>query len=151
ARLANKPIKKMLFNHVLKQARYLISNRENLRFYRTTGVGMVRKMMLAIGSKFEQEGILHAGRDVFYLQLAEVKDICEGLVLKNNIQNIVTDRMREYSLFEQLPLPERVVTNGKQEIILPVQSGLKGREQLNELQGIPCSAGVVSARVCKVT
>lgn len=146
--LKGKWLKKKIFNHVLNKARYLVSNRENLRYYRTKGFGIVRKMMTAIGVQLAQDGLLEHPRDVFYLKLDEVADIAKN---KKDARPIIKSRKDDYALYEQLPLPERVITYGKPGAIVTAPAQQKTElTQLTELQGIPCCSGVVRATVCKV-
>jgi len=148
-KLKGKPLKKLVFKHILKQARYLVSNRENLRYYRTLGFGMVRTMMIHIGEKLSQHGVLNTSRDIFYLRLQEVEDVVNERIGADEIKQTIHVRKGEYKLYAHLPLPERVVTNGKQTTIL-TDTVVAGTEKRNELKGIPCSPGVVRATVCKV-
>lgn len=148
SKLKGKPIKKALFKHILKQARYLVSNRENLRYYRTLGFGMVRTIMIAIGEKLAANNQIENARDIFLLQLQEVKDTINETTGKD-IKQIVAFRKRDYQLYASLPLPERVITNGKQTTILTDATTVSG-ERTDELKGIPCSPGVIRATICKV-
>lgn len=149
-KLNGKPLKKWVFNHVLKQARYLVANRENLRYYRTLGFGMVRQMMLSIAEQFVNKGLLQQPRDIFYLELHEVEQVVLEKLDKTSVQRIIQERKLNYELFETLPLPERVITNGKQHTIL-AEVAASATEKTVELKGIPCSPGIVKATICKVT
>jgi rifampicin phosphotransferase len=148
-KLTSKPVKRLLFKHVLSQARYLVANRENLRYYRTLGFGMVRTMMIAIGDKLAADGILLHGRDVFYLNLHEIEMVVTNDIDNKALNQIVEARKADYELYKHLPLPERVITHGKQSTILTDVNTTAG-DKLSELKGIPCSAGVIRATVCKV-
>lgn len=148
-KLTSKPVKRLLFKHVLSQARYLVANRENLRYYRTLGFGMVRTMMIAIGDKLAADGVLKHGRDVFYLNLHEIEKVVTNNIEKKALKQIVEARKADYELYRHLPLPERVVTHGKQSTILTDVNTTAG-DKMSELKGIPCSAGVIRATVCKV-
>ena len=150
-RLSGRPIAKMLFRHLLRQARYLISNRENLRYYRTKGFGMVRRMMLAMGERLHEQGILETPRDIFYLKMEELEALAAGGD-PTDWQETVSARKADYRLFADLPLPERVVTAGRQERIVTAHSPqTETMTPVQELKGIPCSPGVVRARVKLVT
>lgn len=147
--LQGKWLKKKLFGHVLRQARYLVSNRENLRYYRTKGFGVVRNMMLTIGNRMKEDGILADERDVFYLRLDEVGQVAEGEL--SAVAAIIAERKRDYELFNDMPLPERVETYGKQDKI--IQTSVEGSHsaKMTELKGIGCCPGIVRAKVCKVS
>lgn len=150
--LRGKLLKRKIFNHVLKQARYLVSNRENLRYYRTKGFGVVRRMMYAIGKRMEEQHMLFDARDVFYLSLTDVEDVANGILDELATKQLVRAKKADYALYEKLPLPERVETYGRPEKVVVAPATVKTTgAQLNELQGIPCCAGVVQAKVCKVS
>lgn len=141
------PVKRSLFNHVLGLARYLVSNRENLRYYRTRGFGMVRKMMCAFGKHMQTMGLLADSRDVFYLELEELNAVAANKLNANNIAALIGQRKKDFELYKQLSLPERVVTAGKQTtIVLSEQEDLSDTSSLI-MTGIPCCRGVVQAKV----
>jgi len=142
---------KRMFMHVLKQARYLVSNRENLRYYRTKGFGVVRRMMLSIGKKMEEEQLLTKARDIFYLSLDEIEQAVEQKLDAGRLNDIVCSKKEDYKLFGRMPLPERVTTYGKQDKIIQSSATADDTEQLKELQGVACCPGIVHAKVCKVT
>ena len=52
----------------------MVSDRENLRFERTRGFGMVRTMFTALGNRWAEEGQLEDGRDIFFMDLEDVKN-----------------------------------------------------------------------------
>jgi rifampicin phosphotransferase len=143
------PMNRMLFAHVLKKARYLVSNRENLRYFRTRGFGMVRTMMLAMGKKMKEEGWIEQEGHIFYLELKEVEALAQGRLDPHSLMEIISGRMRDYELFEERPLPERIKTKGKPgKFILYASKENAGKQKnVTELKGIPCSPGVVHARV----
>lgn len=147
--LRGKPLKKWLFGHVLNQARYFISNRENLRYYRTKGFGMVRRMLLAAGKRLAQAGQIETATDVFYLKLDELLSGPDA-----RFRERVAERKKEYALYEQLPLPQRVTTHGMPDSLIlqpqPVLPQLK-RSPSTQLSGLACSPGVVRATVRLVT
>ncbi len=146
-KLRGKPVKKWLFGHVLNQARYFISNRENLRYYRTKGFGMVRRMLLAVGERLAQAGRIDGATDVFYLKLDELLSEPDARFAER-----VAERKKEYTLYEQLPLPQRVTTHGMPDglILQPVLPAVTNSLTTN-FSGLACSPGVVRATVRLVT
>jgi rifampicin phosphotransferase len=147
-RLKGKWVKQKLFRHVLKQARYFVSNRENLRYYRTKGFGMVRQMMSAAGTILQKENNIDHERDIFYLQLPELLQLDNNSTIVDSLKSKISKRKKDYQLFETMPLPERIITNGKppEYIIQPLQNTIQ-QGDTTELKGIPCSAGVVRSTI----
>lgn len=145
--LKGQPLQKLLFGHVLRQARYFVSNRENLRYYRTRGFGMVRSLMLAMGEKLQAAGVLADARDIFYLHLAELSAATHGTIPATELAATVANRKKNYTLFQSLPLPERVVTQGKPTAPIVMQLPDAAHMATDTLQGIGCSAGIIQAKV----
>ena len=104
------PFKRWFFNYILRKARYFVSNRENLRYQRTRGFGMVRKIFLAMGEKLAQNRILENGRDIFYLTINEIKTIIQGEKNYVNYILLVSERKKQYLQYEKTNLPERMIT-----------------------------------------
>ncbi len=146
-RLKGKPLKKIWFCYVLKKTRYLVSNRENLRFERTKGFGMVRKMMVAFGDKLQQAGVLNHPRDIFFLTQQEIFDFVKGTSIHVDFKELIQTRKAAYQEYEQLDFPERIKSRGSvyewkdTNFVKDVVQG----EHI--LQGIPCCAGIVEGIV----
>lgn len=145
--LRSKPVKKWLIGHVVKQARYFISNRENLRYYRTKGFGMVRRLMLAAGSQLQQQKRIEKATDIFYLKLEEITSVHSSPFFE-----LIAARKKEYTLYEKLDLPERMTTYGRPDkLILPPPKPEEAAENRTTIGGLACSPGVVRATVRLVT
>lgn len=148
-KLRGKAFKRRLFNYILRQARYFVSQRENLRYYRTRGFGMVRRMMLALGEKLAAQNVLDAPRDVFYLSLSEVESLVNA---PKPMQTTVAARKAQYEAYETAPLPERVIAYGEPRGVIRLASNKSPKGNISgNLEGIPCSPGIVRARIRKVT
>ena len=134
-KLKRRPLKKWWFYYILNKARDLVSNRENLRYERTRGFGMVRRMFSALGDKLASQGLIENSRDVFYLELEEV------LSLKNTEFNLefadnIKKRKSEFANYEKQANPEeRFFTYGNnftdeyiysKEKLMPIEDNLKG-------------------------
>lgn len=144
----NNWIKQRVFRHVLRNARYFVSNRENLRYYRTKAFGMVRRMMLAIGKQLYAAALIDDKRDIFYLKIEEIIGLSAD-VKSLDLKQLIASRKTQYPFFEQHPLPQRLKTNGKQSIILNVRQEETSAASIKTtgLKGTPCSPGIVAARV----
>lgn len=152
AALKKNPARRMLFKHILKQARYFVAYRENLRYYRTKGFGMVRRMLLAAGHHMQAQGLLADAGAIFYLELNEVMAAAKKELTAAQLTALVRNRKKEYALFETLPLPERVTTNGAlQKIMLSPIAPEDNKVQPDFLSGQACSPGVVQGIVRLIT
>lgn len=150
AKLKGKFFKKWVFNYVLRKTRDLISNRENLRFERTRGFGVVRGIFSAMGKRFEKEGLIAYHRDIFYLTKEEIFDFIKGTAVSLELQKTIDLRKKEYEGYKQdTYVPERVITYGivnkNLEFAAPPL-----KEEDGDITGIACCPGVVKAEVCVV-
>jgi len=147
--LRGKPMKRWLLRKVLTRTRDLVSARENLRFERTRGFGMVRRMFTALGERLAADGLIDAPRDIFHLQLEEILAVRKGELLSP----LIAERKKQHAWWGSLPPPsERFATFGddfsddaviySEEKLTPVEGDLKG---------IGCCAGIIEARIRKVT
>ena len=82
--LAGRPLRRLVFHWVLRQARARIRERENLRFERTRLFGRVRRIFLEFGRRFVALGVLDAPRDIFSLEVEEVLGLVEGTGTSTN-------------------------------------------------------------------
>ncbi|PWL27795.1 MAG: phosphoenolpyruvate synthase [Fluviicola sp. XM-24bin1] len=147
AKLKGKPVKRWWFRYALKKARDLVSNRENLRYERTRGFGMVRTMFTHLGDRLVAEGTIEHPRDVFYLELDEILALQNGL-LPENIKSTITDRKAEFASYrEQRDPEERFFTYGNNFTDEYIYSTEKLEPIEGDLSGIGCCPGRVQAKV----
>jgi phosphoenolpyruvate synthase/pyruvate phosphate dikinase len=125
----------------------LVSSRENLRFERTRGFGMVRNMFSALGELWHREGHLNQAQDIFYLELDEIKSMANGEFNSALIEPI-KERIVEFDRYKkQIPPQERFSTYGndfKDEYIYSLEK-IEAAE--DGLSGIGCCPGIVQGKV----
>lgn len=147
--MRGKPLKRWMLRKVLRRARDLVSARENLRFERTRGFGMVRRMFTALGERWATDGLIDSPRDIFHLLLEEILDVRN----RELISPLIAERKKQHAWWVSLPPPsERFATFGddfsddaviySKEKLTPVEGDLKG---------IGCCPGIVEAHIRKVT
>ncbi len=151
SKLKGKPIKKFFFNYIMGKARYLVSNRENLRYERTRGFAMVRNIFTEMGNKFYAENLLDNAADIFYLTQIEIFGAIKGTFIHSNLKDLVLLRKQMYLDFEKQNPAERIKSYG------PLYAGNKMAAEINikilegDLKGIPCCAGIIKAKVSVLT
>lgn len=151
AHYKNKPIKRALATHVLKGARRLVSNRENLRFERTRVFGLVRKMFRGIGTHFYKQGIINHPDDIFYLSKTEIFDFIKGTAVSTQLKPLISVRKDEYAHFATLPRPaSRIKTTG---IVYTnnFDDTSTATPHQGDLTGMGCCRGIVRAKVRVIT
>ncbi len=149
--LKNQPIKRRWFQFVLQKARDLVSNRENLRYERTRGFGMVRNMFSALGEQWHRAGKLENPRDIFYLELAEIMAL-EKAPFEESLKDKIKARQKKFAQYrQQVPPQERFCTYGPHFTDEYIYSSEKLDLTTQDLEGIGCCPGRVKAKVRVVT
>lgn len=145
--LRRKPLKKWLFKKTLNRTRDLVSARENLRYERTRGFGIVREIFTYIGKRFYEEDILEFDRDIFFLTKAEIFAYIEGRSVTTDLKSLVAVRKEEHERFQQMPMPsERIGTYGVVYQSNDFYSKSKLETIEGDLKGIGCCPGQVKAK-----
>ena len=154
--LARHPLRKLVFQWVLKNARDLVRNRENLRFERTRLFGRARMIFVELGRRFQAAGLLADPRDIFYLEVEEILGTVDGTTTTADLNGLVRVRRAEFDNYRvSVAPPDRFETRGipagglqarfsKQKPTLATPTG-------ETLQGLGCSSGILCGRVRVVT
>lgn len=151
--LSGHPVRRFLFARLRNAARRYVSNRENLRFERTRLFVVIRRIMLAFGTRLVTGGFIDTVRDVFYLTLPEVLGYAQGCSDANGFRAVVAARRAQFDAYVTMDAPpERFETRGA----VPVAEeeaypALEDVDVSNALMGIGCCRGVVrgTARVIR--
>jgi len=136
------PIKRILFNWVLQNARARVRDRENLRFERTRVFGRVRRIMVELGRRFYAHDLLTHPRDIFYLELPEILGTLDGTATSTNLKGLAALRQTEFEQYRHLPTPgDRLQTHGIATLgTLDVSSNMTDAKSSNQLATAPQSA-----------
>ena len=145
------PTLKPVFNHVLKNARKAIKNREKLRFMRTKIFGIMRSMINAIGQNFTKDGLISNPKDIFFLHFDEIIQLIEGRFLGIDLVNDFIDiRKKAHEEYLQKDPPERMYFYGdiykKNYVTILTDYNLNEEDcdlGENSFKGVPCSPGEV--------
>ena len=149
-KLRFKLTKKAKFDFILKQARFTVKNRENLRFERTRLFGRVRELFLRIGFILTSMNVIEDKRDIFYLEVDEILFYIDGKSTTNNLKELISIRKEQYLRYQNMSPDDRFYSYGAVNIGNSfkrennVQSGKKSKL---ELKGIGASPGKVTGRV----
>lgn len=149
--LRRRPLRRLIFMWVLRNARLGIRARENLRFDRTRVFGRVRRIFVEIGNRLSAAGVLETPRDIFYLRVEEILAFIHGTAATTNLNEQVTLRRREFEEMRDQPAPpDRIETHE------PVYQGnqfkvttesQKPADNGEERQGLGSCPGRVRGRV----
>ena len=148
--LRRHPLRRLIFNLILRQTRLKVKNRENLRFERTRIFALVRELFLALGRRLHKHGVLEQSRDVFYLSKEEIFAYFQGNAVSTDLRGTVELRRREYQAYLDIPMPDRFETFGSPYLYNNKFSQSTERDA-GDLKGTGCSPGIVKARVRIIT
>lgn len=154
--LKRHPLRRIIFNWILKNARALLRNRENLRFERTRLFGRARMIFIELGRKFHALNLLADPRDIFYLEVEEVLGFVNGTTVTTDLNGLVAVRKAEFERYRAMePPPGRFETRGIPYQSFEFQSSNSGfqRDTHNgkSRQGLGCSPGLIRGQVRVVT
>ncbi|MEM1026622.1 MAG: PEP/pyruvate-binding domain-containing protein [Planctomycetota bacterium] len=111
--LRGRPLRRLLFGWVLRNARGRVRDRENLRFERTRLFGRVRAIVVQMGHRLAEQGVLNTPRDVFDLELDEVLGFADGTGASYDLRGIARARHAEFSEYQETDAPaDRAMTYG---------------------------------------
>ena len=147
AHFRGRPIHRVVFLWVLRNARARISDRETLRFDRTRLFARVREIFRELGARASRAELLDDPDDVFHLEITEALEIFDGS--QKDIRSRVVARKEQLSKDALKPsLPHRITMRGGR-----IVSFGQSAEQLqtgDSRKGIGCCAGIVTGTVCVV-
>ncbi len=131
-----------LNGRLLKHCESGIRNREISRLNRSRIFGMVREMLLHIGSIMVKEKHLDDVKDIFYLRIKEIEEYVKK---PSNLRDIVAERKMHYNVFSQLPAASRLVFAEHEFDKLPLTINAEVQKYANnDMHGTPCSDGCVT-------
>lgn len=149
-KIGNTFFKKRILRYFTNKTRDLVSNRENLRFERTRGFGIVREIFSAMGVAFQERNLIENDRDIFYLTKEEIFDYIKGTSILPDLKSTIEDRKMKYQNYEADEfVPERVETYG---VVYDELIFKEEEETLAEgdMSGIACCPGVIESEVIVV-
>lgn len=140
-RQVKNPIKRMIFSSVLTRAQNGSAFRENLKSEGMRWLTALRRVLLELGARLADKGVLNAPDDVFFLTLAELTATGRGETCVN-VRQIVADRRAEHERNESITPPKVVVGrfDPKRSVPDTIDAGA------SVLKGLGASAGVVTGK-----
>jgi rifampicin phosphotransferase len=153
ASLRYRPLRRVVFGWVLRNARGRVRDRENLRFERTRLFGRARAIFVELGRKLHAVDLLEKPRDIFYLENGEILGFIDGTASTTDLKGLVALRKAEFNRFRQMDPPaDRFETHG----VVHQGNMFAGRatappQEGETRTGLGCCPGVVRGPVRVVT
>jgi pyruvate,water dikinase len=142
-----RPLRRLVFAWVLRNARARVRDRENLRFERTRLFGRVRLIVVELGRKFHALDLIDNPRDIFYLEVEECLGHVTGTGTTTDLRGLVALRKAEFERYRKMPAPaDRFETRGpihEGNTFHAKQAAAPAAPDGDRLQGLGCCPGVV--------
>lgn len=132
---------------VLKNARKAVRNRENQRFARSEAYDLVRRIMRALGDRWQAAGILEEREDIFFLEIDEVWAFIEGTSTCPALRELVKVRRKEFAQYASTTPADHFETYGEVYGLNVFAGTAEGREESDQLKGLGCCRGTVENEV----
>lgn len=137
---------KGLSGKIARKAALGIRNREKSRMNRGRLYGMMRSLMLQLGSNLAQEHILSEQRDIFWLYETEIRRAIAGETM--DCQTIIKNRKQQYRMYRELPAYSRLIFANQVIDKNPLSIYEMTFDEAKEsYKGVACSGGVVEGEV----
>lgn len=136
-----------IYMWVVRNARKAVKNRENQRFARSEAYDLVRRIMRALGDKWQKEGILEDREDIFFLEIDEVWSFIEGTSTCPALRELVKVRKRVFARYASVTPADHFETYGEVygRNIFADKEGES--EKSVQLKGLGCCRGIVENEV----
>jgi pyruvate,water dikinase len=102
------PIKRLIFNLLLARAQYGSVFRENIKSEVIKLLTALRKLLIELGKRLNEEGMLKNNDDIFFLKIEEIVPVVNGTA-DFNIHQVITARRAEYDKNSSVIPPDVVI------------------------------------------
>lgn len=140
-------IKRMKFNYLLGKVKHYTKRREELRLLRSQSFSLARNIFSEIGKNFENQDVLDNSKDIFYLEVSEIKQFIEGSSTTPLLKEMVILRKDAYQKFAKRKIESVLSTEGDPYPFLELRSVKDSINQGGVLRGQGCSSGIVKGKV----
>ena len=121
--------------HLLRnRASQFVDHRERVSFIYTYGYGLFRPILLEVGRRLVERGLLESSDDVMYLEFRELRTALLDGAYSSPPQELVTLRKQEMADLEDVEMPETIFGDD----FVPIQ---QGKVNVNLVTGVATSRG----------
>ncbi|MFZ2149130.1 MAG: PEP/pyruvate-binding domain-containing protein [Sedimentisphaerales bacterium] len=135
------PIKRMIFNHLLVRVQKGSVFRENVKSEVIKLMTAMRRMLIELGKRLSEKGVLKNQDDIFFLRLEEIPPVVEDKT-DLDIHQIIAARQAEYNKNKSITPPDVVFGKFDPENFVPDTWD----EQAQILNGLGVSPGVATGK-----
>ncbi len=135
------PIKRMIFNYLLHRSQQGSVFRENVKSQVIKLGVSLRKMLLELGEKLADKGVLKNQDDIFFLRLEELEPVaCDKYDF--DIHQVIKDRRAEYDRNSLISPPDVIFGKFDPDKYVPESIDT----DVETLTGVPVSSGVTTGK-----
>jgi pyruvate,water dikinase len=135
------PIKRMIFNRVLARSQKGSAFRENVKSEVVRLVVTLRKILLGLGRKLLDKGVLENQDDIFFLRLDEIVALVEGNT-DFDVHQVIAARRAEYNKNKTIMPPDVIFGKFDPDTYVPEPID----SDVETLTGLAVSPGAVTAK-----
>lgn len=135
------PLKRMIFNHLLLRSQQGSVFRENVKSQVIKLVVSLRKMLLELGKKLADKGVLKNQDDIFFLRLVELESVAHGKA-DFDIRQVIADRRTDYDRNSLIYPPDVIFGKFDPDKYVPDPVDT----DVEKLIGLPVSPGVITGK-----
>jgi len=136
------PLRRSLFRQMLHRAKQQVRRRDNSRHFMAKVELCRRQLFMTLGHRWQEQGVLHAAEDIFFLTHDEIDLAMKGgkPALTESFAACVAARRLAHEFWSSYSVPEVLDFTGR-----PLPNSVPVVK--NGLQGVPASGGIVTGPV----
>lgn len=142
-KISNSDLKKIKAN--LEKARYFLVNREKMREHSTMSYYVLRMYLLELARRMKENKLINEISDIYYYQIDELLNFCSN----NTIISECTLNYRKllYNGFSKFSAPNEFGLDTSMSLEEFFKGKIITEGNFTKLKGIPCSNGILQAKV----
>ena len=135
------PIKRLIFNHYLVHSQQGWVFRENVKSEVVKLLTAMRRLLLELGGKLTERGVLAEQDDIFFLRLDEMSPVVQGSATFD-IRRVIADRRTEYDKNSLIAPPDVIFGKFDPDTCIYPEPD----EDAEVLNGLAVSPGIVTGK-----
>ncbi len=128
------PVARQRVHFLRNRASQFVDHRERVSFIYTYGYGLFRPILLEVGRRLVERGVLGSSDDVMYLELGELRTALLDGAYSSPPQELVSLRKREMADLQDVEMPETIFGDD----FVPIQ---QGTVNVTQVTGVATSRG----------
>ena len=107
-----KPTQRIIYRILIHRLKSHLRIREQNRLLRGKAYAYLRELFIEVGTSLQQNSLIEATNDVYYLEIEEIFRLIDGTGFEDNLTQIINSRKQKYNKYRKLKAPSRFITTG---------------------------------------